>query len=164
MVVWGSFYVGFYKYARPCFLSDWIVVFNVYGGASYESQIVVEAIADAAQQAPIFLSRWETSDYVPSIQLQTGVNKNLSSIIIQVIIPDRTHPEYADTTGSDNMFYSNTQLLIIQGDNFNDEDELSLISDMRRYNICGNNERANLSVLESSDKRGGDINITWGAW
>ena len=57
MVVWGSFSVGFYKYARPCFISDGIVVFNVYGGASYESQIVVESISGAAQQAPIFLSR-----------------------------------------------------------------------------------------------------------
>ena len=57
MVVWGSFSVGVYKYARPGSLSDWIVVFKVARGASYESQSVIEAIYAAAQQAPIFLSR-----------------------------------------------------------------------------------------------------------
>ena len=57
MVVWGYFSVGVYKYARPGCLYDWIVVFKVTRGASYVIQSVIEAIASADQQAPIFLSR-----------------------------------------------------------------------------------------------------------
>ena len=56
MVIRGSFYVGVYKYARPGYLSDWIVVFKVARGAIYERQSVIEAISAADKQAPIFLS------------------------------------------------------------------------------------------------------------
>ena len=55
-------------------------------------------------------------------------------------MPDGTHPTYADTTGSDKMLYRNIKRLIIQGNNFNDENDLSLISDMRQFIIGGNNE------------------------
>ena len=64
MVVLGSFYVGVYKYARSEYLYDWIVVFNVAQGESYEIQSVIEAIDTADHQAPILLSRRENSDYV----------------------------------------------------------------------------------------------------
>ena len=56
------------------------------------------------------------------------------------MIPDGAHPAYADTTGSENILYSNIQCLIIQGDTFNDEDKLSLICDMQQFDICGKNE------------------------
>ena len=46
------------------------------------------------------------------------------------MIPDGTQPTYADTTGSNNMLYIDIQNLIIQGDTFNDKDELSHIYDM----------------------------------
>ena len=36
MVVRGYFYVGIYKYSRPDSLYDWIVVFKVARGASYD--------------------------------------------------------------------------------------------------------------------------------
>ena len=49
MVVQGSFPVGVYKYASPGSLSNWIVVFKVIHGASYEIQSVIEAIAASAQ-------------------------------------------------------------------------------------------------------------------
>ena len=87
MVVQGSFSVGVYKYARPGSLYDWIIVFKFAHGASYKSQSVIEAIAAAAQQAPIFLSGQETSDYVASVRSQTGVNKNLVAGILQVMMP-----------------------------------------------------------------------------
>ena len=61
-------------------------------------------------------------------------------------MPDGTHPTYADTTGSEKMLYSNIQRLMIQGDNFNDEDELSLISDMRQFNIIGKNETSKFDM------------------
>ena len=57
MVVQGYFSVGVYKYARPGYLYDWIVVFNVTRVASYDIQSVIEAIAYADHQAPILLSR-----------------------------------------------------------------------------------------------------------
>ena len=56
MVLQGYFSDGVYKYARPVYLYDWIVVFKVTCSASYESQSVIEAIAAADQQAPILLS------------------------------------------------------------------------------------------------------------
>ena len=59
---------------------------------------------------------------------------------------DGTHPTYADTTGSKNMLHRDIQRLIMQGDNLNDEDEFSLISDMRQFNICGNNETGNFGM------------------
>ena len=124
MVVRGSFSVGVYKYARPGSLYDWIVVLKVTHGASYESKSAVEAIDDAAQQALTFLTRWENYDCVTYFRSQTSVNKKLASDILQVIIPDITHPAYADTTSSEKMLYSDIQNLIIQGDTFNDEDEL----------------------------------------
>ena len=62
------------------------------------------------------------------------------------MMPDRTHQEYADTTGSDNMLYSNIQRLIMQDDTFNYEDEFSLIYDMRQCNIRGNNETSEFSM------------------
>ena len=68
MVVRGSFYVGVYKYVNPGSLSDWIVVFKVACGASYEIQSVIDSIAYDAQQVPILLSRQETSDFVASIR------------------------------------------------------------------------------------------------
>ena len=88
MVVCGYFYVGVYKYARPVSLQDWIVVFKVTHGAMYKIQSVIEAIATASQQAPIFLLRQETFDYVASIPSQTGVNKKHAAGILQVIILD----------------------------------------------------------------------------
>ena len=66
MVVWGYFYVGTYKYARPGSLSDLIDVFKVTCGARYNSKSIIESIAAADMKAPIFLSRRETSDYVAS--------------------------------------------------------------------------------------------------
>ena len=57
MVGRGYFSVGVYKYVRPGYLYNWIVVFKVTRSASYEIQSVIEAIAAADQQAPIFLSR-----------------------------------------------------------------------------------------------------------
>ena len=122
MFVQGCFSVGVYKYARPGCLYDWIVVFKVSCGESYESQVVIEDIAAASQKDPILLSRRETSDYVTSIQSQTGVNKKLASGILQVMMSDRTHLTYADTAGSKKILYSNIQSLIIQGDNFNGGD------------------------------------------
>ena len=56
MVVRGYFYVRVYKYSRPESLSDWIVVFKVARGESCEIIFFIEAIADASQQAQIFLS------------------------------------------------------------------------------------------------------------
>ena len=56
------------------------------------------------------------------------------------MIPDGTHPSYADTTYSKKLLYSNIQCLTIKGNTFNDENELGLISDMRKFSICGNNE------------------------
>ena len=53
---------------------------------------------------------------------------------------DGTHPQNADTTGSEEILYINIQHLIMQGNNFNDKDDLSLIYDMRQFNICGKNE------------------------
>ena len=55
-------------------------------------------------------------------------------------MPDGTHPTYYYTTGSEKILYSNIQCLIIQGDTFNDDYKLILISDMRKFNIRGNNE------------------------
>ena len=130
MVVGGYFSVGFYKYVRPDSLSEWIVVLKVDCGASQKSQSVIEAIAASTHEDPIFLSGQYTYDYVVSVQLQNGVNKKLASSILQVMIPDGTHTTYADTTGSEKMFYINTQHLIIRSYTFNDEDELSIISDM----------------------------------
>ena len=146
MVVQGSFYFGVYKYARTGSLYDWMVVFKVTLGASYKSQSVIEAIDDADKKAPIFLSRKETYDYFASVWSQTGVNKKLAAGILQVMIPAGTHPTHADTTGYENMLYSNIQCLIMQGDNFNDEDKLSLISDMRQFNICGNNDTSEFGL------------------
>ena len=56
------------------------------------------------------------------------------------MIPDGTHLEYADTTGSETILYRYIQSLIMQGNTFNDHDELNLISDMRQFNIRGKNE------------------------
>ena len=56
-VVWVSFSAGVYKYAMPSSLYDGIVVFKVARDTSYDNQRVIEAIAAADQQAPIFLSR-----------------------------------------------------------------------------------------------------------
>ena len=67
VVVRGYFSVYVYKYASPGSLSKYIVVFKVNSGASYERQSIIEAISAASQQAPIFLSRRETSDYVASV-------------------------------------------------------------------------------------------------
>ena len=69
-----------------------------------------------------------------------GVNKKLAAGVLQVMITDVTHPTNADTTGSKKMLYSDIQYFIMQGNAFNEEDELSLISDMQQFNICGNNE------------------------
>ena len=62
------------------------------------------------------------------------------------MIPYGIHPKYADATGSENMLYSDIQVLIMQGDNFNDEEDLSLIYDMRQFNICGNNETSDFDL------------------
>ena len=67
MVVQRYFCVGAYKYARPGSISNWVVLFKVSLGASYESQSVIEAISSAANQAPILLSSQKTSDYVASV-------------------------------------------------------------------------------------------------
>ena len=109
----GSFYFGVYKYARPGSLSDCIVLFKVARDERYKIQSVIEDTAAAAQQAPILLSRRETSDYVFSIQSKTGVNKKLAAGILQLIMPDGTYPAYSDTTGSEKMSYIDIQHLII---------------------------------------------------
>ena len=62
------------------------------------------------------------------------------------MIPDGAHPAYADTTGSENILYSNIQCLIIQGDTFNDEDKLSLISGMWQFYIRGNNKMSEFDM------------------
>ena len=67
MVLQGSFSVGAYKFLKPGSISEWMVLFKVARGASYESQSAVEEIYAAAQQAPILLSRQESSDYVASV-------------------------------------------------------------------------------------------------
>ena len=59
MIVRGYFSDVVYKYTRRVSISDWIVVFKVDRGAIYKSQNFIENIADATQQAPIFLSRRE---------------------------------------------------------------------------------------------------------
>ena len=82
IVVRGYFSVGVYKYARPGSLSEWIVVFNLTRGASYDIQSVIETIDPATHQAPIFLSMQETSDYVASVRSQTGVNKKLAADVL----------------------------------------------------------------------------------
>ena len=140
MVVRGYFYVGIYKYARPGSISDWIVVFKVARSKIYEIQGIIEARSSADKHDPIFLSSQEPYDYVASIRSQSGVNKKLAAGIIQVMMPDGTHPTYSDTTGSENMLYRNIKFLITQGNNFNDGDELILISYTRQFNICGNNK------------------------
>ena len=99
------------------------------------------------------LSRQETSWYVTSVQSQTGVKKKISDGIIQVMMLDGKHPTCADTTVSENMLYRKIQRLIIQGNNFNDEDELSLISDMRQFSICGNNETNEFDVYWKAEIR-----------
>ena len=88
MVLQGSFSVGVYKYARPGSISDWIVVFRVTRDASYDIQSVIEAISAAAQQAPMFLSRRENSNYIASIRSKNGVKKNLVAGILQVMVTD----------------------------------------------------------------------------
>ena len=122
MFVRGSFYVGVYKYARPGSIYNWIVVFTVACSVSNYRQGVIEAITAADHQDPIFLSRQETSDYVASVQSQTGVNKKIDAGVLQLMIPDGTHLTYADTSGSKKMLYNYIQRLIIQGNNFNDDD------------------------------------------
>ena len=66
------------------------------------------------------------------------------------MITDVTDPTHADTTGSKKIFYSNIQCLIMQGNTFNDEYDLSLISDMRQYNINGNNETSEFDLYWQS--------------
>ena len=48
------------------------------------------------------------------------------------------------------MLYRNIKLLIIQGNTFNDEYKLSLIYDMRQFNICGNNETSKFDLYWKS--------------
>ena len=83
-----SFYVGVYKYTRTGSLSDCIVLFKVARDASYKSQSVIKDITAASKQAPILLSRRETSDYVSSIRSETGDKKKLAAGILQIIMPD----------------------------------------------------------------------------
>ena len=66
------------------------------------------------------------------------------------MITDVTHPTHDDTTGSEKIFYCDIQCLIMQGITFNDEYELSLISDMRQYNIHGNNETSEFDLYWKS--------------
>ena len=66
------------------------------------------------------------------------------------MIIDGTHPTNADTTGSEKIFYCDIQCLIMQGNTFNNEYELSLISDMRQYNIHGNNETREFNLYWKS--------------
>ena len=164
MVVQGSLSVGVYKYARPDSLPDWIVVFKVAHGASYKRQSAIEATAAADQQAPIFLSRQETYDYVASVWLKNGVNKKLDSSILQVMMPDVTYPTYADATGYEKMLYISIQRLIIQGNNVNDEDELSLISDMRQFNIRENNKTSEFDLYWKAAIIVTDTESTHGAY
>ena len=62
------------------------------------------------------------------------------------MIPYGTHPAYADTIGSNNILNSYIKCLIIQVDTFNYEEELSFISDMRKFNICGKNETSKFYI------------------
>ena len=60
------------------------------------------------------------------------------------------------------MLYRDIKSLIIQGNTFNDEDKLRLISDMRQFNISGNNEtsefdlywKAAIRVMETERSHG----------
>ena len=160
MFVQGYFSVGVYKYSRPGSLYDWIVVFKANRCTSNERQILIEAIADAAQQAPTLLSRQETSNYVTSARSKTGVNKNISAGILQVMKPDRTHLAHADTTGLEKMLYINIKRLIFQGNNFNGEDELSLISDMQKFHICGKMRQATFDIYQKAAIRATKTEIT----
>ena len=63
---------------------------------------------------------------------------------------DGTHTTYADTTGSENMLYGDIQRLIIQRNTFNDEGKLSLIDDIRQFNICGNNDTSKFDLYWKS--------------
>ena len=67
MVLQGSFSVGAYKCLKPGSISEWMVLFKVARGESYESQSAIEEIYAAAQWDPILLSRQESSDYVASV-------------------------------------------------------------------------------------------------
>ena len=86
MVVRGYLSVGIYKYGRHGSISDWIAVFKVARGASYDSQSVIGAIDTAAHQAPMFLTRQENSDYVASVRSKNGVNKKLVAGILRVMV------------------------------------------------------------------------------
>ena len=66
------------------------------------------------------------------------------------MVPDGTHLTYSGTTGSEKMLYRYIQRLITQGNNFNDEDKLNLISDMQKFNICGNNEASKFGMYWKS--------------
>ena len=55
------------------------------------------------------------------------------------------------------FLYSDIQHLIIQGNNFNGEDDLNLISDMRQFNICGKNETSDFDLYWKSSLRLMDI-------
>ena len=76
---------------------------------------------------------------------------------------DGTHPTYSDTTGSEKMLYIDIQRLIIQGDNFNDEDKLILIYDMRKFNICGNNDTIKYYMYSKAVIRSMEIESAYGA-
>ena len=66
------------------------------------------------------------------------------------MITDGTQPTHADTTGSEKIFYCNIKRLIMQGNTFNTEYELSLISYIRQYNIHGNNETSEFDLYWKS--------------
>ena len=62
------------------------------------------------------------------------------------MVPDETHLTYSGTIGSEKMLYIDIKCLIMQGDNFNNEEEFSLISYMRQFNIRGNNETSEFGI------------------
>ena len=78
--------------------------------------------------------------------MQTGVKKNIAAGILQVMITEGTHPAYADTTGSKNILNSYIKFLIIQGDTFNYEEELSFIYDMLKFIFFGKNETSEFDI------------------
>ena len=76
------------------------------------------------------------------------------------MITNGTHPPYADTTGSEKVLYRYIQSLMIQGNTFNDEDELRLIFDREQFNIRGNNETSEFDLYWKVEIKGMEMEST----
>ena len=78
------------------------------------------------------------------------------------MMPDGTQSTYADTPGSKKILYRNIQPLIMHGYTFNDEEKLSLISDMRQFNIRGNNETSKFDMYWKAAIKAMDTESAYG--